>query len=164
MSKKTRIIILVISVIIFIAALVGIFMQKNVSVPMPTQKVSAVSSSPQFLTLPSGKKISVEVADTQQKQIQGLSDRTSLAQDSGMLFVFDKPDTWQMWMKDMHFSLDMLWLDQNMKVIYVKEHATPESYPEAYGPRIPATYVLEVKDGFVKENNITEGSQFKFTQ
>ena len=34
----------------------------------------------------------------------------------------------------MNFPIDMIWIDENMKVIYIKKDATPESYPTTYGP------------------------------
>ena len=90
--------------------------------------------------------ISVDVASTPGQQEQGLSGRKSLEKNTGMLFVFPKPGSVGFWMKDMNFSIDMVWLDNTGKVVTIKEHATPEGYPEVFYPTTPAQYVIELPD------------------
>ena len=68
-------------------------------------------------------------------QEQGLSGKSQLAQDQGMLFVFAQPGKYYFWMKGMNFSIDIIWIGEDMKVIYIKKDARPELYPETYGPR-----------------------------
>jgi uncharacterized membrane protein (UPF0127 family) len=104
--------------------------------------------------------LKLEIADTDAERVQGLSDRASLPQDTGLLFVFDYPSYYGFWMKDMHFSIDMIWLDKDLKVVGLKEQATPESYPQTFTPEKPALYVLETNVGFIEGNNIKIGSQF----
>jgi uncharacterized membrane protein (UPF0127 family) len=106
-----------------------------------------------------GFEIKAEVVTTPEKRNKGLSGREVLARDEGMLFVFEDADTYAFWMPDMHFSLDIIWLDENMKVVHIQENATPESYPELFTPPIPALYVLEVRSGFSKEKGIVVGDQ-----
>lgn len=93
------------------------------------------------------------------QHIRGLSGLTELSDGEGMLFVFDKSDKYGFWMKDMFFSIDILWIDEEGKVVHIKENATPESYPEVFKPDIPARFVLEVKAGFVKEEEIGLGTE-----
>jgi len=62
--------------------------------------------------------INVELANTNASREIGLSYRTSMNQDEGMLFVFDKIGKYGFWMKDMNFPLDILWLDEEGRVIY----------------------------------------------
>ena len=81
------------------------------------------------ISTPNGN-IVVQIADTPDKQTQGLSDRTSLPQGKGIIFVFDTPAPQYMWMKDMNFALDIVWLDQNKKVVHIAADATAESYRE----------------------------------
>lgn len=109
-----------------------------------------------------GVKIRVDLAATPEKRTQGLSGRESLNEDEGLLFIFDVPNTYFFWMKDMKFPIDMIWLDQEKKITYIKENARPESYPESYGPNVPSLYVLEVVSGFTKKNNIKVGDNVKF--
>ena len=101
--------------------------------------------------------IAVEVADTESLREQGLSGRTSLAEGKGMLFVFDTDDTWGIWMKDMQFPLDIVWISAEGVVVSVKAGAAPESYPEAFYPTAPARYVLELPAGYAAAQGIVEG-------
>jgi uncharacterized protein len=99
-------------------------------------------------------KIKAELADTQKERTQGLSLRKSLEDRDGMLFVFDNEDLHGIWMKDMNFSIDILWIDEDYKIIDIKNDARPESYPEVFFPNENAKYVLEINAGFVEMNNI----------
>lgn len=97
-----------------------------------------------------GATINADISDSQLLQYQGLSGRTELLSGTGMLFIFPENGQYRFWMKDMKFSIDMIWLDENKKIVYIKEHAIPESYPEAFGPLTPTRYVLEIPDGKAK--------------
>ena len=109
-----------------------------------------------------GQNIKVDLALTNQEQTQGLSGRPSLDNNSGMLFIFEYPGNYPFWMKDMNFPIDMIWLSEDMKVVYIKKDARPEDYPATYGPDQDAKYVLEVVSGFSEKNNLKEGDQVEF--
>lgn len=106
--------------------------------------------------------IKIEVADTSAKRKQGLSERASLGVDEGMFFVFGKPQRGGIWMKDMYFPIDIIWLDKDLFVVYIKQNAQPESYPEIFYPQKNAKYVLEVNTDFTKQHNILVGDQLHF--
>ena len=109
-----------------------------------------------------GQTIEVDVADTPAEQAQGLSGREGLAEDEGMLFIFDKPGIHGFWMKDMKFTIDIIWLDEDMRIVYIKENARPELYPETYGPDDGTSmYVLEVVSGFSQMNNLKVGDRME---
>jgi len=113
-----------------------------------------------------GQEIKVDLATTPVEQEQGLSGRAGLAENSGMLFIFNTPGKYPFWMKDMNFPIDMIWISSDMKVVYIKKNATPESYPRAYGPGPndqAAKYVLEVVSGFADKNNLQVGDVVRFT-
>src|SRR3990167_4883700 len=76
-------------------------------------------------------KISAEVVDEPAELAQGLSGRDSLLSGNGMLFVFPNVDYHAIWMKDMKFPIDIIWLDENKQVVDVVESATPESYTDS---------------------------------
>ena len=99
-------------------------------------------------------KILVELANTQEKRVQGLSNREKLEENAGLLFIFDRLDLHGIWMKDMNFAIDILWIDEDLKIIDIKQDAKVESYPEVFLPKEIAKYVLEVNAGFVNMNNI----------
>ena len=110
-----------------------------------------------------GIEISVEVANTYIKHRKGLSGRESLPKDEGMLFVFDKPGLYEFWMKEMNFPIDIVWIGEDKRVVFIKENATPESFPELLHPSLPALYVIETNAGFVKEHKISVGDTTEFT-
>ena len=106
--------------------------------------------------------LNVEIARTAEAQARGLSGRESLKEDQGMLFDFETSDIYKFWMKDMKFPIDMIWFDEDRRVVYIQEDATPESYPESFGPNENTKYVLEVVSGFTKKYNIQIGDEMVF--
>ncbi len=125
-----------------------------------TQVASGGGSGLKTTTLSiGGTVIPVEIADTPEEQALGLGKRPSLPQDQGLFFVFDAPSQVGIWMKDMQFPIDVLWIDANGAVIDIKENMTPDSYPEVFMPASPALYVLEVNAGFVHRHNISVGEK-----
>src|SRR3989344_4856986 len=110
-----------------------------------------------------GQSIKVDLAFTPAIQEQGLSGRSELREAEGMLFIFSEPDQYSFWMKVMNFSIDIIWISEDMKVVYIKKDAKPELYPETYKPEKDAKYVLEVVSGFSEKNNLKEGDKVLFT-
>lgn len=104
----------------------------------------------------------LERATTDQQRIQGLSGRDRLANDVGMLFDFANEDTHCMWMKDMKFSLDMVWLDAHKKVTHIAQHVSPGTYPESFCGL--GRYVLEVNAGLAEQRGIRVGKTVSFSQ
>ena len=104
-----------------------------------------------------GIKINVELADTADKKSQGLSGRSELGENQGMLFLYDKPGFYSFWMKNMQFSIDIIWIDENYKVIDITKSLPPDSFPGSFQSQYPVQYVLEVNAGFSRKNNITIG-------
>ncbi|MFZ2149773.1 MAG: DUF192 domain-containing protein [Minisyncoccia bacterium] len=109
------------------------------------------------------KAVVVDVALSNEKLQKGLSGREGLGEDEGMLFVFENPGRYPFWMKDMNFPIDIIWIGEDLKVVYVKDNATPGSYPESFDPGIDAKYVLEVVAGFSEKNNLKPGNVAVFT-
>ncbi len=101
----------------------------------------------------------VEVTDTPAKREKGLSGRTSLQENEAMLFVFPEPQKAAMWMKDMNFAIDIIWLNEQKEVVSIAENATPESFPEVFYPSQVALYALETNAGFVERYSIQIGDQ-----
>lgn len=107
--------------------------------------------------------LTVEIADDSEKTARGLMFRDRLADDRGMLFIFEKEHEYQFWMMNMKFNIDMIWFDANGKIVYAVEDAEPcidEAHTSlcTYSPDAPAKYVLEVNSGFVKEHGINKDS------
>jgi uncharacterized membrane protein (UPF0127 family) len=109
-----------------------------------------------------GEQFQLEIVDSQAAREKGLSGRESLAPDRAMLFVFEAPARACMWMKDMRFSIDMVWLDADKKVIKIEQGAPPETYPQVFCTAGNASYVLELPSGTAAKKHIRLGHSLDF--
>ena len=100
----------------------------------------------------------VELALAKSEQAQGLMFRKELADDAGMLFVYDRPGVRSMWMKNTPLSLDMLFIDPNGEVLRVVRDTVPFSTTSIFGPR-NSRYVLELRAGVTRRLGIRAGDQ-----
>lgn len=91
----------------------------------------------------------LEIAQSAAERKQGLSGRESLDNQAGMLFVFPGDAQHGIWMKDMNFAIDILWLDADFDVVNMVQEAAPESYPATFRPQVPARYVIELPAGAI---------------
>lgn len=101
----------------------------------------------------------VDIADTDEERIQGLSGRESLPEGEGLLFLFDTADSWGIWMKDMQFPIDILWADAEGRISTIAADISPATYPEVFLPSAPAQYVLELPAGYAAKAGIAEGDK-----
>jgi uncharacterized membrane protein (UPF0127 family) len=104
----------------------------------------------------------VTVANDPEEQRVGLSGTPSLPVNAGKLFIFDKEDYYGMWMKDMLFPIDILWIDNNFKIVHIEENVTPETYPDTFSSDVPARFVLETNAFFAKNSNVIVGDEVDF--
>ena len=106
----------------------------------------------------------VEVVDTEEKRTLGLSGRESLLPVHGMLFVFEELGHYSFWMKDMNFAIDIIWVDEHRKIVFIMEHVMPETYPEVYVSEQKALYVLELASGVVEVSGMDVGDELIFLE
>ncbi|MBL4644683.1 MAG: DUF192 domain-containing protein [Candidatus Pacebacteria bacterium] len=106
-----------------------------------------------------GTPLRVEVADTKESRINGLSGRSQIPLTQGMLFIFEDSGRYPIWMRNMNFSLDIYWIDGRGVIVDKWENAHPASYPQVYEPRADAYYILEVVAGFSEIYNIEIGDK-----
>ena len=108
--------------------------------------------------------LEVQIADTEPRRIRGLMFQDQLPYDQGMIFVFDKPGLYSLWMLNMQFPLDMMWFDEEGKIVHIEKDVPPCKTPleiascQSIVPEGQAVYVLEVTSGFVTQNNVTMDS------
>jgi uncharacterized membrane protein (UPF0127 family) len=116
------------------------------------------------LTLPSGKVLQVEVMVKDEDRAMGLMFRPSLPLDRGLVFVFDQPDFHGFWMKNCRFPIDMVWLDQDRKVVHVAEAVPPcKADPcPVYEPLRKASYVVELNAGQARREKAVLGATLSF--
>lgn len=105
------------------------------------------------------EKFNVEIAKTIEQKEQGLMYRTSLAEDQGMLFVFDDVVSRSFWMKNTLISLDMIFLGENQTVVEIKENVPPcKTDPCGIYTSVPAKSVLEIGGGLARKKQVHVGS------
>ncbi|OED36042.1 hypothetical protein AB834_03415 [PVC group bacterium (ex Bugula neritina AB1)] len=85
----------------------------------------------------------VKIAKTSKERKKGLMGVSSLKPNEGMLFIFKKMGHHSFWMKNTLVPLDILWMDNNKKVVHIVKNATPKSLMPMV-PQKKALYVLEV--------------------
>ncbi|HVU06320.1 MAG TPA: DUF192 domain-containing protein [Candidatus Paceibacterota bacterium] len=110
-----------------------------------------------------GKAFDALVADTEELKDLGLGDRKGLEKDQAMLFPFDEPSYLGFWMKDMLFSIDMLWLDADLRVVSFESNVSPKTYPKAFFPPKPAQYVIELSAGALSELGVKAGDKINLS-
>lgn len=103
----------------------------------------------------------LEVANTNEKLVKGLSDRNSLTENQGMLFIFERTEEQCFWMKDMRFNLDIIWTDDQKKIIKIKENISPDTYPDSFCSN-NTKYVLEFNRGFAAKYGLKPGTRLQF--
>ena len=117
------------------------------------------------LTLPSGKVLQAELMVKAEDRAMGLMFRPSLPLDRGLLFVFDDVDFHGIWMKNCRFPIDIVWLDEEHRVVHVAEAVPPckaEPCP-VYTPMKKAAYVVEINAGQARREKATLGSRLTFS-
>ncbi len=94
-----------------------------------------------------GNSWGVEIAKNETDRASGLSNRKTLYNKKGMLFVFDKMGSHSFWMKDMLIPIDMIFFDDNWKIILIESNLQASSFPTTFGGSVKSQYVLEVNAG-----------------
>jgi len=117
------------------------------------------------LKLPSGKVLKTEVMVNDEDRQMGLMFRPSLPEDRGMLFVFEAPGFHGIWMKNCRFPIDILWLDEEHKIVHLAEAVPPcKAEPcDVYQPLSKAAYVVELNAGQARREKAALGAALDFT-
>jgi uncharacterized membrane protein (UPF0127 family) len=129
-------------------------------------EVLTASAGPQVipLTMPSGKVLQAEVMVKDEDRAMGLMFRPSLPLDRGLLFVFEELDFHGIWMKNCRFPIDIVWLDEERRVVHLAEAVPPcKADPcPVYQPMKKAAYVVEINAGQARREKATLGSRLEF--
>jgi uncharacterized membrane protein (UPF0127 family) len=130
---------------------------------LATESQADTAKAAQRVVLPNGTTVAVTVADTPEAQEKGLAGVERLQNNAGMLFVFAQDGTYPMWMKDMKMPIDMLWLDDQGKVVHLAVNVpvpkSDQSEVPTYVNDQPAKYVLELPAGEAEKAGVKEGVQ-----
>jgi uncharacterized membrane protein (UPF0127 family) len=120
--------------------------------------LQACAASGPYVEL-NGHRYTIEIAADNASREHGLMDRTEMAADHGMLFVFDDELPRAFWMKNTKIPLDMLFFDGDQKLISIAHDVQPcVSDPcPGYSSGAPARYVLELNAGESAKLGLTSG-------
>jgi uncharacterized membrane protein (UPF0127 family) len=128
------------------------------------QKATSSSGLPAGTVVIGDKSIAVEIASTQKNQIKGLQYHAPLSYDQGMLFSFAQPQEIPIWMKDMQFPIDIIWVDSSGNILRIVKNApacTTDPCQVYSQDILNAQYVLEVASGFADKFGINLDSHVK---
>jgi uncharacterized protein len=108
-----------------------------------------------------GHSFRVELAQTNPERARGLMYRERLADDDGMLFLFDDMRVQSFWMKNTKLPLDMIFISDAGLIVGIVENAEPMTLsPRTVGK--PSQYVLEVIAGTCRRLGIEAGQPVRF--
>lgn len=107
-----------------------------------------------------GETFSVMIAGTEEEQERGLGGLSGLGASEAMVFPYEVSDYYGFWMKGMEFSIDIVWLDENSKIVHVEENVSPETYPKIFFPPTPARSVAEFSAGTIDRLGVSVGNFF----
>jgi uncharacterized protein len=106
--------------------------------------------------------IDIELAQNDSQRQLGLMYRDTLAENQGMMFVFDNEEVRAFWMKNTILSLDMIFVNARNEIVTIHKYTTPYS-EESYESTKPAKYVIEVNAGYTDKRKISVGDRVSWS-
>lgn len=165
MSEFKKIILPILGVIVFIIAF-GLYGRKIGFLPTPEKTVKIKETAEKLTTIDikvNNIPLKVEVAKTAAERKEGLSNRKSLKNNEGMLFVFENKDVQPVfWMKNVLFGIDIIWIKNNTisgieKNVPIPKEGVDDKNLPTYRPQNPIDYALETVAGFADANGLKVG-------
>ena len=111
--------------------------------------------------------IQVEIAESPAARQMWLTFREhNLPLDSAIILVYSKPDLYPLWLLNIQFNVDLMWIDEKGNIVYIVKDASPcksslDAVQCTYKNTKPAKYILAATSGFVDYYNITNQSRVK---
>ncbi|HRE91755.1 MAG TPA: DUF192 domain-containing protein [Myxococcota bacterium] len=129
--------------------------------PAPTAPVTRPGPKVVFPTKSGPIEVSVVIARTSEELQRGLMFVDKLEAGRGMLFLMPERRIQRFWMKNTYIPLDMIFIDEDLKVVGLVENAEPHSETSRFVDH-PSRYVLEVRGGYAKKVGIEPGQTVSF--
>lgn len=148
---------LIIGIIVVIAIVVGLVFGFNY---LFRHAATPLGQSPSSTITINKHAFRVIVAKSDNEKEIGLSNKSSLASDQGMLFPFQTADYYAFWMKNMKFPIDIIYINNSRIVTIFHSVPSPKNTNDQlpiYKPSQPANNVLEINAGLAKKYNFKEG-------
>lgn len=157
---KKRLVLTVLALVALLVTAASAFAQTEVppglETPAATEpEASQLPVSTIVNTLGERIPVQVEIADTEAERQTGLSGRTTLAEDAGMLFIFDQEQPLSFWMKDTLIPLSIAYISADGRIVDIQDMQPLDETPHPSAE--PALYALEVNQGFFAERGVAVG-------
>ena len=107
--------------------------------------------------------LDIEIAETDYETQTGLMYRKGMEDNQGMLFIFPDVAMHSFYMKNTEFPLDIIYIDENLKITSFQENAQPFN-ENGLSSQVPIKYVLEINAGLSEKLILAVGDQVKFTR
>lgn len=101
--------------------------------------------------------LKTEIACSEKEKEYGLMNRTSLPENQGMLFIFDKTQTLSFWMKNTLIDLSIAYIDKDWTIIDIREMKANDLTPIV--SKKPAIFALEANPYWFSKHNIKIGDK-----
>jgi uncharacterized membrane protein (UPF0127 family) len=173
-KKGSTSVVAVIGTAVLILALIGVLTYQPPRASMTTSSTTTQATQPssyefvkqgelRFVTSKQAfiAAIDVELSQDEEERQLGLMYRDKMAENQGMLFIFDDETTRSFWMKNTVLPLDMIFVNANNEIVTIHKSTTPYS-EESYGSTKPAKYVVEVNAGFTDKYKIAVGDRISW--
>jgi uncharacterized membrane protein (UPF0127 family) len=140
--------IIIISVIIILIIVLSFF-RKNTNPPLNTVKINL-----------NNKEYQIEIARTIAQKAAGLSNRTQICSNCGMIFLFSGDTSLPFWMKDTLIPLDMIWINSKGIVTDIITTTDLKSLKVLQNTK-PAKYVIELNANDAEKIGLNVGDTIK---
>lgn len=162
-----------ITVVVVLIAFIAFFVLSNIfkpNEPISKELENATSNKMTYIFQKDGElvfstaddktlqKIDIELADNEEKREIGLMMRRTMAENQGMLFLFETEQPQAFWMRNTILPLDIIYVNSKLEIVTIIKNAKP--FDDTSLPSIkPAQYVVEVNAGFCDKYGIKEGDK-----
>ncbi len=105
----------------------------------------------------------IEFAENAYETETGLMYRKNMKDNQGMFFIFPDEQLHSFYMKNTEFSLDIIYIDSNLKIASFQKNTEP--YNEmGLSSQVPVQYVLEIKAGLADKWLLKVGDKIRYTK
>src|SRR3989339_827257 len=173
-KKSSTSVAAIVGTVLLILALIAVFTYQPSRTPVSTTTPTTQMNQPsayefvkqgelRFMTSRQNfiTAIDIELAQDDAERQLGLMYRDKMAENQGMLFVFEDETTRSFWMKNTVLPLDMLFINAKNEIVTIHKSTTPYS-EESYASTKHAKYVLEVNAGFTDKYKIAVGDRLSW--
>ena len=108
-------------------------------------------------------QLDIEIANTSYETQTGLMYRDGMEKNQAMLFIFDEPAYHSFYMKNTRFSIDIIFIDDQLRIASFKERAKPMD-ENGLSSEVPVQYVLEVNAGLAEQWQLEIGDRISYQE